>query len=159
MMTTRPNRLSALFAAPLHSMFRELDSGTFWNNGESNALLRQIAPVSMWEDGDRVHIQVDVPGFDASNLDVSVHKGQLTIKGERKAGDEAPEYLHQERFFGSFERTVALAEWVDPNSIEANLRDGVLHLQLSKKPEAKCQRIAINYGLDTDAKRIESDKT
>jgi HSP20 family molecular chaperone IbpA len=158
MMTTLPNRLSALFADPLHSMIRELDSGSPWHANGTSGLLRQVAPLSMWEDGDRIHIQLDVPGFEASNLDVSVHKGQLTIKGERKIGDQPPTYLHQERFFGSFERSVALAEWVDPSNIEATLRDGVLHLTLSKKPEAKCQRVAINCN-GSDAKRIESDGT
>ncbi len=50
-----------------------------------------------------------------------------------------------------------LGEWIDPSNIEATLRDGVLRLTLSKKPEAKCQRITINQGERTDAKRIESD--
>lgn len=156
MMTTLPNRLSALFADPLQSMIRELDSGAPWTSGGSSSLLRQVAPLSMWEDGDRVHIELDVPGFDSSNLDVSVNKGQLTIKGERKAPDQSPAYFHQERFYGTFERTVALAEWVDASNIEATLRDGVLHLMLSKKPEAKCQRITIHNG-ESVAKRIESD--
>jgi HSP20 family protein len=91
-------------------------------------------------------------------LDVSVHKGRLTIKGQRKLATPGPEFAYQERFFGEFERSVLLDEWVDPNSIEASLRDGVLSLKLAKKPEAQRQPIAVSYGRGPDVKRIETSK-
>jgi HSP20 family protein len=101
---------------------------------------------------------MDVPGIALADLDVSVENGKLTIKGERKAAERTSDYLHEERFFGQFERTVALNEWVDPSTIEATLSDGVLHLKLSKKPEAKRQKVSINYCDGSDAKRIETSK-
>jgi HSP20 family molecular chaperone IbpA len=44
---------------------------------------------------------------------------------------------------------------VDPNSIQATLRDGILHLTLSKRPEAQRQKVAITNG-NGDVKRIET---
>ena len=153
MMTTLPNRVSALFADPLQAMFSELQP-KFAGNGHGPAV-RNIAPLTLWEDAQAVYLEMDVPGIAHEDLDVAIQKGRLTIKGQRKAA-HAPEFSYQERYFGEFERSVMLDEWVDPTSIEATLRDGVLHLKLSKKPEAQRQKISINYCEGGDAKRIET---
>lgn len=112
--------------------------------------------MSLWQDENAVYIEMDVPGIALSDLSVVVENGKLMIRGERKSVDRPSEFLHEERFFGQFERTVALNEWADPSSIEATLRDGVLSIKLSKKPEAKRQHVAINYCNGTDAKKIEA---
>jgi HSP20 family protein len=158
MLTTLPNRVSALFADPFQTVFRDFERDFPWNGNGPSDVARKVAPLSMWSDGNAVYIDMDVPGIALADLDVSVENGKLTIRGQRKAAEQAHECLHEERFFGQFERTVALSEWVDPSSIEATLRDGVLHVKLSKKPEAQRQKIAISYCADSDAKRIETSK-
>lgn len=158
MLTTLPNRVSAMFADPFQTVFRNFDRDFNWNVGGAVDVVRKVAPLSMWSDGNAVYIDMDVPGVALADLDVSVENGKLTIKGQRKAAEQTSEYMHEERFFGEFERTVALNEWVDPSTIEAALRDGVLHLKLSKRPEAQRQKIAINYSDGADAKRIETTK-
>ncbi len=160
MMTTLNNRVSALFADPLQTVLSEIQPAFAWNgNGNGHgAALRKIAPLSLWEDAQAVYLEMDVPGIRLEDLDVAIHKGRLTIKGHRKATETVPEFSYQERFFGEFERSVMLDEWVDPTSIEATLRDGVLRLKLSKKPEAQRQKIAINYREGDDVKRIETSK-
>lgn len=158
MMTTLHNRVSALFADPLQAVLSEIQPEFAWNGNGNGAALRKMAPLSLWEDAQAVYLEMDVPGIALEDLDVAIHKGRLTIKGQRKVADPAPEYAYQERYFGEFERSVMLNEWVDPTSIEATLRDGVLHLKLSKKPEAQRQKIAINYCEGSDAKRIETSK-
>jgi HSP20 family protein len=95
---------------------------------------------------------MDVPGVALEDLDVSVEKGKLTIRGQRKAPDRSPGYLHEERSFGQFERSIMLNEWVDSSNVEANLHDGVLCLKLAKRPEAQPQKIAIR----NDSKRLEA---
>lgn len=155
MLTTLPNRVSALLADPIQTVFRELDSEFPWSVDHPGTFARKVAPLSMWEDGTAFYLDVDVPGLSLADLDVSVEKGKLYIRGERKA-PERPEVTHEERFFGRFERMIALNEWVDPNSIQAALSDGVLHLTLSKKPESQRQKIAIRYCDASDSKRIET---
>lgn len=154
MLTTQPNRVSALFADPFETVLRELDGKFPWG-GHGNGFSQQsFAPLSMWEDESAYHIDVDVPGIALADLDVSMEQGTLTIRGERKAPDRQ-EFLRQERAHGQFERIIALNEWVDPGTIQAALQDGVLHLTLSKKPECQRQKIDIRYGGAPDAKRIE----
>lgn len=158
MLTTLPNRVSALFADPFQTVFRDFDRDFSWNGNGSADVVRKVAPLSMWGDGNSVYIDMDVPGIALADLDVSVENGKLTIRGERKAAERPDGYMHEERFFGQFERTVALNEWVDPSTIEATLSNGVLHLKLSKKPEAQRQKVTINCCDGSDAKRIETSK-
>lgn len=81
-------------------------------------------------------------------------KGKLLIRGERKAADRPTDVMHDERYFGHFERVIALNEWVDPSTIDATLNNGVLHLTLFKKPESQRQQIAIRYCEGSDTKHI-----
>jgi HSP20 family protein len=154
MMTTLNNRVSALFADPLQTVLSELQPEFAW--GRNGAAMRTIAPLSLWEDAQAIYLEMDVPGIALEDLDVAIHKGRLTIKAQRKPS--AREFYHQERYFGEFERSVQLDEWVDPTSVEATLRAGVLYLKLSKKPEAQRQKIAIKYSDSGDMKRIETPK-
>ena len=156
MLTTLPNRVSALLADPIQTVFRELDRDFPWNGDGNGTLWRKVAPLSMWEDGNCFYIELDVPGIPFADLEVLLEKGRLTIRGERKAREGSAARLHDERYFGKFERTVVLNEWIDPNTIDATLSDGVLYLKLAKKPESQRQKIAINYSGGADAKRIES---
>lgn len=157
MLATLPNRVSALFADPFQTVFRTFDRDLPWNGEANGSSCRKFAPVSMWSDGNQLFLEIDVPGVAIDDLDVSVEDGKLTIRGVRKASERPTESAHEERFFGQFERTVVLGEWVDPNSVEATLRDGVLALKLSRKPEAQRQKVTINYVKDgADAQRIEA---
>ncbi len=157
-MTTLPNRVSALFADPIQVMFRDFDRDFSWNGNGGSDAARKAAPISMWNDGDAVHLEMDVPGIPLDDLDVSVENGKLTIRGQRKAAERPNGYMHEERFFGQFERTVALSDGVDHNSIEATLSNGVLHLKLSRKPEAQRQKVTIDYCDGSGAKRIETQQ-
>ena len=92
-----------------------------------------------------VEIYAFAPGLDPSAIDVQVDKGVLTIAGERKPA-QVPEKatVHiDERFVGRFRRVVSLPDDVDPASIEAKYRDGVLHIRIQRKEEAQPRRIAI----------------
>lgn len=156
MLTTLPNRVSALLADPIQTVFRELNRDFSWSGDGSETLWRKFAPIAMWEDGNCFHIEMDVPGIILADIEVLVEKGRLTIRGERKAPEVSAARLHEERYFGKFERTVVLKQWVDPSTIEATLRDGVLHLKLAKRPESQRQTIAINHAGDADSKRFET---
>lgn len=92
-----------------------------------------------------VDIYAFAPGLDPATLEVQLEKGTLTIAGERKAV-EVPEKatVHiGERFAGRFRRVVSLPDDVDPNTIAAKYRDGVLHVRVQRKEEAQPRRIAI----------------
>ena len=92
-----------------------------------------------------VEIFVFAPGLKPEALEVQFEKGTLTISGERPA-EPAPEQAipHiRERFAGRFRRVVSLPDDIDPQSIAAKYRDGVLHIHIARTAEAQPRRISI----------------
>ena len=85
-----------------------------------------------------ITITADMPGIEEKDLDISVSKGELTIKGEKKKETEEKNknYYRMERSYGSFSRTVALPEGVDESKIDAELKKGVLKLTIPRLAEA-----------------------
>lgn len=92
-----------------------------------------------------VEMYAFAPGLDPASLDVQIEKGTLTLSGERKAAnvpEKATVHIN-ERFAGRFRRVVSLPEDVDPASVTAKYRDGVLHVRIQRKEEAQPRRISI----------------
>ncbi len=98
-------------------------------------------PLSMWEDDAKVHLEVDAPGMTEKDIEVTVHEGDLIIRGERKV--EKKENGFDSRWFGRFEERIHLPAGVDPAKVEATLVGGVLKIVLPKAPEAMPMRVAI----------------
>jgi HSP20 family protein len=99
-------------------------------------------PLSVWSDEERFHVEADLPGVRAQDVDVSILKDVLTIRAGR-AAEEGRRYAYNSRAFGRFERSLTLPEAVDPESVEARMSDGVLRLSLRKRPEAQIRKIEV----------------
>jgi HSP20 family protein len=83
-------------------------------------------------------LSAEMPGLDASNVDVSVSGNMLTIKGEKKEEKEEKgknTYL-SERRYGSFQRSFQLPDGIDKDKIEAKFENGVLAVTMPKTAEA-----------------------
>jgi len=102
-------------------------------------------PMNAWEDGDRVVVEVEVPGLTLNDLELFVTGGnQVTLKGTRKApAVEKGVWHRQERPAGTFTRTLTLPFPVDADNVEAALADGVLTLRLTKHASALPRKIAV----------------
>ena len=100
------------------------------------------APVAMWEDEDQIHIEAELPGVRDEDVDVTVYKDTLTIRGERKP-EEGRRYLYNGRSFGRFEQVIALPEAVQADDVQAALVGGVLRLDLPKSPESRPRKITL----------------
>ncbi len=89
--------------------------------------------------------KADVPGVKESDLEISLTGNRLTISGKREAEkkEQTDTYYTYERSYGNFMRAFTLPEGVDKNSIHAELKDGVLLLNINKVPEAQPKKIAI----------------
>lgn len=93
-----------------------------------------------------VEIYAFAPGVDPASLDVQLERNVLTIAGERRR-DALPEKatVHiDERYAGRFRRVVSLPEDIDPDSVQANYTDGVLHVTVQRRQETQPRRIAVN---------------
>ena len=100
-------------------------------------------PASLWEADDKIHVELDVPGTSQENVDLTYDKGVLKIDVERKAPEGDHKQWHNERAFGKVTRNLMLPESADPDSIGAELNDGVLHVTIAKRADAQPKRISI----------------
>ncbi len=96
-----------------------------------------------------VEVFAFAPGVDPASIDVQLDRGTLTIAGERKAAvpasSDSKTTLHlNERFAGRFRRVVSLPEDIDPASVNASFRDGVLRISATRKAAAQPRRIEVN---------------
>ncbi len=96
-----------------------------------------------------VEVFAFAPGVDPASIEVHLDRGVLTIAGERKAAtpeaSDAKATLHlNERFAGRFRRVVSMPDDVDPASVNASFRDGVLRVSAQRKAAAQPRRIEVN---------------
>ncbi len=105
-------------------------------------------PVDVYEEGDSLVVEAEIPGLRAEEIDVTIHEGVLTIAGDRKPPSSRTEARHHlvERTYGEFRRAFVLPDTIDPEKIDAKMADGVLVVRLSKKVEVKPRKIAVNVG-------------
>jgi HSP20 family protein len=101
------------------------------------------APASIWEAEDKFHIEVDAPGVAKDDVELTFEKGVLQITLERKAPEGERTNWHNERGYGKVSRSVSLPDTVDPDTIAAELNNGVLHVSINKRPEAQPKRIDV----------------
>lgn len=101
------------------------------------------ASASIWEDDEHVFLEIEVPGVAAGDLDLTVQNGALRISAERKTPEGERNYWHNERVYGRFDRVISLPDVVDPDTIDAEMHNGVLCVKLSKKPEAQPKKVTV----------------
>ncbi len=113
---------------------------------QSDVVTSQWAPrVDIREEAGRFLILADIPGVDPKDIEVSMDKGILTLKGERSASavQENERYTRVERSHGVFHRRFALPDSADAEGIKASGRHGVLEISIPKRPESTPRRITI----------------
>jgi HSP20 family protein len=97
-----------------------------------------------FRNGDEFIVQFDLPGVDASSIELTVEKNVLTVHAERRrsAGDDV-EMVISERPQGTFSRQLFLGESLDTDRIEASSEAGVLTLRLPIAERAKPRRVPV----------------
>ncbi len=101
-------------------------------------------PLAIWDDENKVVVELDAPGIPEGGFDIALHENVLTVKAERKPRDGAG---YDNRNYGSWEQSVRLPKTVDANAVSANLANGVLTIAVGKRPEAQPKKIAVTAQL------------
>ena len=101
--------------------------------------------INISENEKQFMIDVEVPGMDKNDIDVSLENRQLTISGERKFENEEKDtrYHRVETHFGSFTRSFRLPDSVDEGSINAKYNNGILSITIDKSEEQMKRQISI----------------
>lgn len=107
-----------------------------------------VPPVELQRSGSDVVIRLELPGVDVQNdVDVSVDKGRLVIRGERRddRSEQGAQFLVRELRYGSFRREFALPEGVAADDIEASYDQGMLEVVVRNavQPEPEPRQVKI----------------
>ena len=122
----------------------------FFNSEEtdpSNVVTSQWTPrVDIKEEDTRFAILADIPGVDPKDIEITMEKGILSIKGERKTESVGAngKLTRTERSHGSFYRRFALPDSANAEGIQATGRNGVLEVSIPKRAEVAPRRISVN---------------
>ena len=101
--------------------------------------------VDIKEDDRAFNLLADIPGVDPDEIEVTMDKGVLTIKGERQSEKKTEEenYKRVERQYGVFYRRFTLPDSADADAIEAHSEHGVLKITIPKQEVAQSRRISV----------------
>ena len=126
--------------------FRELDRVAQQVFG--TAARPAAMPIDAYRKGDEFVVLFDLPGIDASSIELTVERNVLTVHAERarSTADDDVELLIGERPHGTFSRQLFLAETLDTDRLEAEYTDGVLRLRVPVKEQAKPRRVDVSVG-------------
>ena len=112
----------------------------------------EIIRVDEYRDKDTQVIRAELPGIDPEkDVEITVADGMLRISAERRddSTTDSNGYTRHELHYGSFTRTLPLAEGATPDDIEAAYRDGVLEIRVPVAPPktpAEPRKVAVSHG-------------
>jgi HSP20 family protein len=100
--------------------------------------------VDVYQTDSDLIIQSAVAGVDLENLDISIDKDLIIIKGKRERPErEKRDYFYKECYWGSFSRKIILPVKVQKDEIKATLRKGILTIKLPKKEGGEKKKIVV----------------
>jgi HSP20 family protein len=101
--------------------------------------------VDIFETDNAIVLKAELPGMTEKDIDLTVDRNLLTIKGERQFENEVNKdnYHRVERAYGSFMRSFQLPATVDTTKVQAEQKNGILTVTLPKKEEEKPKKINI----------------
>jgi HSP20 family protein len=104
--------------------------------------------VNLYDRGAELVLTADVPGLSEKDLQITLDRESLTIRGERKVTPPEGYTAHRrERESLKFARSFTLPAKVDPERASATVKDGVLTLTLAKAADAQPRQIAVKSAL------------
>jgi HSP20 family protein len=102
-------------------------------------------PVDMYQTDDSIVIRALVAGVSPTELEISITRDMVTIRGVREEYQEAHDdgYFHRELFWGSFSRTLLLPEEVAIDEAEAQEKHGLLEIKLPKLDKHRSTQLKV----------------
>lgn len=110
------------------------------------------------ETKDAFIFKADLPGVEEKDLEITLTGDRITVSGKRESEkrEEGERFYAYERSFGSFSRAFTLPEGVNPDTVSAELKNGVLTLKLAKRPEVQPKRITVGTGAGEKKEQVKA---
>jgi HSP20 family protein len=117
----------------------------FEHAGPARPPARLVPLIDVHEDDERYLVSVEIPGCGKDDVQLEVHDGVLSVRGEKRSErEEKKDKVHWlERSYGSFTRSFGLPADADVDRASASFKDGVLSISVPKREEPKARQVAI----------------
>ena len=136
------------FLAELDRLQRQVQQASEFSPSIRGIARGGYPAINIGSTAESAEVYAFAPGLDPASIELNLERGVLSIAGERKsepALDDAKSSVHiRERFAGRFHRVVALSDDLDPASVDAKYRDGVLHISIKRAASSMPRRINVN---------------
>lgn len=101
--------------------------------------------VDVYQTADDIVIKTIVAGVKPEDLDISITRDMVTVRGARQETREVEDndYFHKELYWGSFSRTILLPQEIDVDAAEAIERHGLLTLKLPKLDKTRQTKLKV----------------
>src|SRR6201995_1759827 len=121
-----------------NDVFESIFSDTFFNE----RMITRVPAVNISESENSYHVELAAPGLKKEDFKLNLERNQLTISVEQSSDhqDNHKNYSKREYSYSSFVRSFTLPESADDSRIDASYTDGILHIEIAKREEAKMVR-------------------
>ena len=128
----------------LNHLFREMERA-FGENVEKHSNFSSFPKINVWKKNDALLVTAEAPGIDPNEIDLNAHADKLVISGELRARArvEGDAYQRSERSSGKFHRELTLPFRVNPESVSASYKNGVLRITFGRAEEDKPRKISV----------------
>jgi HSP20 family protein len=118
-------------------------------------VFNHLPPVDIRETENAYVLDMELPGYDEKSVEVHLDGSSLSIASRQEEGASQREaaaeekknegtYVLRERRLNAFSRSFKLPENADPEAVTAAFKNGILSLEIKKRPEAQKRTIQIN---------------
>jgi len=130
----------------LFDSFRSNFDDIFWN--PTTSIRERTPPMDIADLGDRYEMHVEMPGISRDDINIEVTPNNIEISADcsEQIEDKGKNWLRRERSSMSFYRSLEVPEELKTESVDAELKDGILNLTLPKlepRPKQKSRKVKI----------------
>ena len=112
-----------------------------WADKNFTSIGSNLPSVNLKETDDKLEVDLAAPGMKKEDFKVEIDNNMLIISSEKKEEKEETRkkdnYIRKEFNYQSFYRSFSLPEYIDEDKVEANYKDGILHISIAKKENGK----------------------
>lgn len=123
-----------------------INAGRLLPTRAGEVIAETVAPsLDIQDTEDKILVTADIPGVEKEDITINVRGDLLEITAEKKKETEekGEGYIRRERGYTKFYRRVPLPTEVDPNNVDATLKDGVLRIEMVKTTLPEATKITV----------------
>lgn len=132
-------------SVPISREAEEIEEEAAINNWIDNPPEEGELSVDVYQNQNEIIIKAMVAGVRPEDLDVSISRDMVTLKGKRESERTIADddYYHKELYWGTFSRTIILPQEIDVDAAEAIEKHGLLIIKLPKLDKNRSTKLKV----------------